>query len=253
MTTAARQLAPFLVVHPLPTRSLYLLLVLVRRVVTDFGITEVIPELDVLVEKTIARSRSERSKNDGPARDRAARAVALTRQIAPHLLQLQQRLDQHRAHPGIEALRQRVFPQGLGHMAGLAPRALARQLEDTLATLSSSVHHPYIETAGLSTVVHSLVRDHRALKAVLAEDCAASLERYESTSDHLQQELGLLWIRLMAAVWSDHPRHVACRQRLLQIWQRCERHALKVASSIPGPPGARGEQLLQRSEPQAMS
>ena len=225
MSTAARQLAPFLVVHPFPTRTLYLLLVLVRRVVNDYGITQVIPELDVLVEHTIARSRQERlgARMSHPTRE--SRATVLARQIAPHLLHLQRRLDQHRSHPGIEALRQRVFPHGLGHMVGLPPQALTRRLDAVVATLCSPTHHPYIETAGLTTVVHSLAHDHHALQAVLGETQAPLSEPSVATDERLQQELGLLWIRLMAAVWSDHPRHAACRGRLLHIWQRCERHA----------------------------
>ena len=241
MSTAARQLAPFLTIHPFPTPTLYLLLVLVRRLVTDYGITEVIPELDALVERTITQSRLERSGRVRPSPEQVHRTDVLRRQIAPHLLHLQRRLDQHRAHPGIEALRQKVFPHGLGQMVGLPSLELVRAVESVLATLSDPMHRPYVETAGLTTVLRSLAHDHHALRAALRRIPGPPTSRAADANVDLHEALGLLWVRLMAAVWSEHPRHVACRRQLLQIWERCARHRSRRRRSSAPPTLQLGE------------
>ena len=239
MSPAAHQFAPFLNLRPLPTRTLYLLLVLVRRVSREFQITEVIPELDRLVERTIAQSRDERARLRSaqldPETERAAHAIA--GRITPHLLRLQRRLDQHRAHPGIEALHQRVLPHGIRHLLGLPPEVLVREVGRALDILSSPAHQPYVQTAGLTIVVRSLGHDHSALQQILRPTQTVSPQQLRTTGIELHHELGLLWIRLMAAAWSESPAHTACRARLLQTWTRCERQTR--ARRSPHPFGGR--------------
>jgi hypothetical protein len=229
MSHAARQLAPFLSLRPHRTRTLYLLLVRVRRVAVDFEHTHVIPELDDLIDRTITQSHHERAWADATPAPSDPRAIELAAAFAPHLLSMHRRLSEHGAHPGIAALKQRLFPHGLGHALSLSPAELVHEVDRLLTTLLSAVHTPYTETAGLSATVRALVEALATLRKHLEATASPTLDSLEACRIDLHHDLGLLFVRLFAACWSDSAEHAACRGRLLNVWATCDARSLPVA------------------------
>lgn len=235
MPTAARQLAPYLSLRPHSTASLYLLLVRLRRAVVDYNVNHVIPELDALTERTIALSRDERRwahpDHTPPA------VVDAAASLVPHLVHVDDRLRQHAAHPGIAALHQRALPHGLAHILDLPPGPMALQVEAALTVLASPVHRAYIETAHLEAPVRALTRLHACLRTRLDTHAPGPIALDDRRID-LHHDLGLLWVRLFAACWSDHPRHIRCRTRLLHVWSSCEARAAGSQEAVEEGPAA---------------